>query len=275
MLRFAASLDQASGHVVAATLVEAANQRSLSLLAPVDVRDTPGVGIAGKVDGRRIAVGGDGFVHRLTGGSDPHQLHGGLGAEAMTVAVAVDGALAGVIVLQDRVRDDAGGMLAALRQAGVKRIVLASGDKYAIARTVGERLGVDLILGDLSPEDKVKAVRAETGAGLVMMVGDGVNDAPALAAADVGVAMGARGTAASSEAAGVVVLVDALGPLAKAIVIAGRTRAIALQSVFAGLGLSVAAMLVAAFGYLPPVQGALLQEAIDVAVILNALRALR
>lgn len=193
----------------------------------------------------------------------------------MTVTVAVDGTIAGTIVLEDRVRDDARDMLASLRQAGVHRIVLASGDRLDIARAVGERLGVDLILGDLGPEDKVAAVRAETAAGPVMMVGDGVNDAPALAAADVGVAMGARGTAASSEAAGVVILVDELGPLAKAIFIARRTRAIALQSVFAGLGLSIAAMLVAAFGYLPPVQGALLQEAIDVAVILNALRALR
>jgi heavy metal translocating P-type ATPase len=275
VLRFAASLDQASGHVVASTLVETANQRGLSLSPPVDADETPGLGIEGLVEGRPVIVGGDGFVHRLIGGIDPHQLHGGLGADVMTVAVAVDGMLAGVIVLQDHVRDDAEGTLSALRQAGVKRIVLASGDKHSIARNVGERLGVDLILGDLTPEDKVTAVKAETATGLVMMVGDGVNDAPALAAADVGVAMGARGTAASSEAAGVVVLVDALGPLAKAIVIARRTRAIALQSVFAGLGLSVIAMLVAALGYLPPVQGALLQEAIDVAVILNALRALR
>ena len=275
VLRLAASLDQASGHVVASTLVETANQRGLSLSPPVDADETPGLGIEGLVDGRPVIVGGDGFVHRLIGGIDPHQLHEGLGADVMTVAVAVDGTLAGVIVLQDHVRDDAEGTLSALRQAGVERIVLASGDKHSIARNVGERLGVDLILGDLTPEDKVTAVKAETATGLVMMVGDGVNDAPALAAADVGVAMGARGTAASSEAAGVVVLVDALGPLAKAIVIARRTRAIALQSVFAGLGLSVIAMLVAALGYLPPVQGALLQEAIDVAVILNALRALR
>ena len=275
VLRLAASLDQASGHVVASTLVETANQRGLSLSPPVDADETPGLGIEGLVDGRPVIVGGDGFVHRLIGGIDPHQLHGGLGADVMTVAVAVDGTLAGVIVLQDHVRDDAEGTLSALREAGVERIVLASGDKHSIARNVGERLGVDLILGDLTPEDKVRAVKAETATGFVMMVGDGVNDAPALAAADVGVAMGARGTAASSEAAGVVVLLDALGPLAKAIVIARRTRAIALQSVFAGLGLSVIAMLVAALGYLPPVQGALLQEAIDVAVILNALRALR
>ena len=127
----------------------------------------------------------------------------------------------------------------------------------------------------ITPSEKVSVVEREAIKGRVMMVGDGVNDAPALAAADVGVAMGARGAAASSEASGVVLLVDALAPLAKAIVIAKRTRNIALQSVFLGLGLSIAAMFAAAFGLLPPVQGALLQEVIDVAVILNALRALR
>ena len=275
VLRLAASLDQASNHVVAAALIEAATTRGLILSAPTDINETPGLGIEGGVEGRRVVVGGESMVQRSIGGTDLHDLLAGIGSEAMTVVVAVDGTLAGVIIMEDRVRDDAGAMLAALREAGIRRIVLASGDKGFIARSVGERIGAELTLGDLSPQDKVAVVRAEAAAGSVMMVGDGVNDAPALAAADVGVAMGARGTAASSEAAGVVVLVDELKPLAAAIVIAVRTRTIALQSVFFGLGLSLVAMIAAALGYLPPVQGALLQEAIDVAVILNALRALR
>jgi heavy metal translocating P-type ATPase len=272
VLRLAASLDQASGHVVATALIEAAGDRNLALSAPSEVDEVPGLGLSGLVQGRRVVVGGFGFVQDLVGGPD---LDAASWGSAMTVAVAVDGALAGVIVLKDPIREDAGDMLDALRRAGVERIVLASGDRREIALAMGDRLGVALALGDLSPQEKVAAVQAELPGGPVMMVGDGVNDAPALAAADVGVAMGARGTAASSEAAGVVLLVDQLRPLADAIAIARRTRTIAVQSVLAGLGLSVTAMVAAAFGYLPPLQGALLQEAIDIAVILNALRALR
>ncbi|MEO5806457.1 heavy metal translocating P-type ATPase [Devosia sp.] len=274
ILRLAASLDQASGHVVAAALILAARDKGLHLSSPTEVTETPGEGIEGLIDGRRIAVGGIGYVrNRSQPGND--DLLETVPNAAMSVSVGVDGELAGLIVLQDRVRPDARQALDALRKAGVARIVLASGDRNDIAAAVGADLGVDLALGQLKPEEKVAAVQREVANGPVMMVGDGVNDAPALAAADVGVAMGARGTAASSEAAGVVVLVDELAPLAKAVVIARRTRTIALQSVFVGLGLSVAAMIAAAFGYLPPVQGALLQEVIDVAVIVNALRALR
>jgi heavy metal translocating P-type ATPase len=275
VLGLAASLDQASAHVMATSLIQAAIDAGLTLLPPSDIAELPGKGIEGTVGGRRVAIGGDTYVrNRSSGGQLPLRAvddHDGV----QSVAVAVDGLVAGVILLQDQLREDARATLDALRAAGIERIVLASGDMDRIAQTVGRSLGVDEILGDLTPEGKVVAVRREAAMRPVMMVGDGVNDAPALAAAEVGVAMGARGAAASSEAASVVLLVDELYPLATALNIARRSRAIALQSVFIGLGLSIAGMIVAAFGYLPPVQGALLQEAIDVAVILNALRALR
>jgi heavy metal translocating P-type ATPase len=275
VLGLAASVDQASAHVVATSLIEAAAQAGLTLLPPSDIAETPGKGIEGLVGERRVAVGGATYVRERSSGGDPllHEMdvHDGV----QSVAVAVDGRLAGVILLEDQLRKDARTTLDALRAAGIERIVLASGDMDHIARSVGQALGVDEIHGDLTPEGKVLAVRREAATRPVMMVGDGVNDAPALAAASVGVAMGARGAAASSEAANVVLLVDELAPLAAALTIARRSRAIALQSVFAGLGLSIAGMIVAALGYLPPVQGALLQELIDVAVILNALRALR
>ncbi|MEO8683231.1 MAG: heavy metal translocating P-type ATPase [Devosia sp.] len=275
ILRLAASIDQASNHVVAEALLLAARGRKLALSPPENAIETAGDGISGLVDGRNVSVGGINFAtSQLTKGNF-NPLSGLAPIAAMTVAVAIDGAPAGLIVLEDRVRPDARQSLDAFRTSGVTRIVLASGDRSDIASTIGTALGVDLALGHLTPGEKVAVVQQEARTGPVMMVGDGVNDAPALAAADVGVAMGARGAAASSEASGVVLLVDALAPLAKAITIAKRTRVIALQSIFVGLGLSIAAMVVAAFGFLPPVQGALLQEVIDVAVILNALRALR
>ena len=275
VLKLAASLDQASAHVVATSLIKAATKAGLALQAPTAIAETPGKGIEGVVGSRRVAIGGDTYVlNRCTrGGELLERVEDRAGVQS--VAVAVDGAVAGVILLEDQLRDDARTTLAALRAAGIERIVLASGDMEHIAQTVGRSLGVDEILGDLTPEGKVEAVHRESKMRPVMMVGDGVNDAPALAAAEVGVAMGARGAAASSEAASVVLLVDELAPLAAALNIARRSRSIALQSVIAGLGLSIAGMIAAAFGLLPPVQGALLQEAIDVAVILNALRALR
>jgi iron-sulfur cluster repair protein YtfE (RIC family) len=151
---------------------------------------------------------------------------------------------------------------------------MLTGDRRDVAETIGALLGVDDVLAEQKPEDKLAAIRASRSDGSTIMVGDGVNDAPALAAADVGVAMGARGTAASSEAAGVVLLVDRLDRLAEALRISHSARAIAIESVIAGMGLSIVAMAAAALGYLPPLAGAVLQEAIDVAVILNALRAL-
>jgi len=206
---------------------------------------------------------------------DPYTLRAGLEPGAAVVAVAVDGQLAGIIVLHDPLRDDAAGVIAGFARHGVRRIVLASGDRQDVVDALATRVSLSAAIGDLSPEAKLDVVRQEVAQAPTMMVGDGVNDAPALAAATVGVAMGARGSAASSQTAGVVILIDRLDRALSALEIAARTRTIATQSVAGGLLLSLAGMLFAAFGFLPPVAGALFQEAIDVLVILNALRALR
>lgn len=275
ILAAAAALDQASGHVMATSLIHAAGRRGLVLPVPENVSELPGAGINGVVSGARVAVGGRRYLAGVLGLDLAAMPSVSLETGSANVWVGIDGRVGGVIHLEDRVRDDARPALDALRAMGVSRIVLASGDTRANAEAVGRALGVDAVIGELSPADKVAIVRREEANAPVLMVGDGVNDAPALAAASVGVAMGARGEAASSEAADVVLLVDEIAPLGHALAIARRTRRIALQSVIAGIGLSFAAMLVAAVGYLPPVTGALIQEAIDVAVILNALRALR
>lgn len=273
ILRLAASLDQVSKHPMAQALVLATQERGIDLVLPTDVSELAGDGVAGRVDGRSVVVGGHSFVARQ---ADAKLIEmPGTEAGAALVAVAIDGAVAGYIVMADPLRGDVASTLKGLRKDGVRRIVLATGDRAAVARRVTKGLGLDAIYCELSPDQKVLTVLSERKYGPVMMVGDGVNDAPALAAADVGVAMGARGAAASAEAADIVLLVDRIGRLRTGIEIAKRSRRIAVESVVAGIGLSVIAMIAAAFGYLSPVQGALLQEVIDVAVILNALRALK
>jgi heavy metal translocating P-type ATPase len=275
LLRLAASLDQASNHVMAAALVAAAGKHGLRLSSPTNVREKSGAGLEGLVEGKKIVIGGSGYVAANSNQGDPSSFRSDLKPGQMVVAVAIDGMVAGIIVMADQVRTDASTAVTRFREAGITKIILATGDRLDVASVISDGLGIDQVLAELTPEQKVGAVLAARRSGPVMMVGDGVNDAPALASADVGVAMGARGAAASCEAAGVVLLIDKLAPLAQAISIAQRTLAIARQSVIAGLGLSLAAMFLAAFGYLPPVQGALLQEIIDLAVILNAMRVLR
>jgi len=194
---------------------------------------------------------------------------------ALTVFVAADGEPAGALVLEDRIRPDSRQTIRAVRHGGVRRIVLATGDRAEAADAVGALTGVDEVLAGLTPAEKLDVVRREQRRAPVIMIGDGINDAPALALADVGIALGARGSTASSEAADAVLTIDQLGRVGEVAALARRTRRIALQSVLAGMGLSLAAMGAAAAGLLPAVWGALLQEGIDVAVILNALRALR
>lgn len=273
MLRLAASLEQASAHVTAASIVAAARGKGLALSYPQQVRETAGEGLEGVVEGHHLIVGGHDFVTRKLGISAlprPDREPG-----TALVALAVSGRLAGHLLLADAVRPETPLALERLRQAGIRRIVLASGDAQGVVDRVGEGLGLDVLRGALSPEEKVAVVKAERASGITLMVGDGVNDAPALAVADVGISMGATGSAAATESADAVLLVDDLTRLAEGLAAARRARAIAVQSVIAGLGLSFAAMLAAAFGYITVVEGALIQEAIDVAVILNALRALK
>jgi heavy metal translocating P-type ATPase len=275
LVRLAASLDQASKHVIAQTIVAEARKRGLVLAVPSDVMETPGEGVTGTVEGHKVVVGGLHFVAGKISDADPWPLPHDRPPGALTVAVAIDGRLAGVLVLADELRAGTEGLLHELRGIGIERIVLSTGDRNEVARFIASGLSLDLVRSELTPDQKILVVLSERKNGPVMMIGDGVNDAPALAAADVGVAMGAKGAAASAEAADVVLLVDQLDRILPAIKIARRSRLIAMESVVAGIGLSTAAMIAAAFGLLVPVEGALLQEVIDVAVIFNALRALR
>jgi heavy metal translocating P-type ATPase len=274
-LRLAASLDQLSSHPLAKALVAGAAQGCLDLTVPKKVEEQFGKGVQGTVDGHRVLVGSASW---LRGHGVEATLPAGLDGGDAKVLVAVDGRFSAVVLIGDRLRAESSDLVPRLREAGIRHVALVTGDKRSIADVVGEKLGVDRVYAEQTPEQKLEVVRAlhaRPDLRGVVMVGDGINDAPALALADVGVAMGSAGATVSSETADAVVLVDRVDRVADAIRIGRRALFIARQSVLAGIALSLLAMGVAAAGYLPPVQGALLQEVIDVGVILNALRALR
>jgi heavy metal translocating P-type ATPase len=274
LLRLAASLDQVSPHVLASAIVAAATHRGLRLALPTDVAEMHGYGLEGTLGGHRVRVGKASWIL----GDDPPawarqvrrraELDGSL-----TIFVSINGDPAGAFLLEDPIRPDAPRMIRTLRQVGIGRVILLTGDRVDVADMVGRIVGVDTVLAERDPAGKLAAIEQESTAGSTIMVGDGVNDAPALAAAGAGVALAARGATASSEAADVVLTVDRVDALADAILIARRSRHIARQSVVVGMGLSLAAMGVAAVGYLPPAAGAILQEGIDVLAIAIALRA--
>jgi len=275
VLQLAASLDRVSPHVLASAIVRAAFAQGSGLDLPGGVEEVAGQGIRGTVGDRRVTVGKASWcgVTGTPGWARSARRKARLDG-ALTVFVGVDGAPAGVLVFDDPLRPDAARTLRSLRRNGVDRIVMVTGDRTEVADTVGAVIGVDEVLAERSPAEKLDVVKLEAARAPTMMVGDGVNDAPALALADVGVALGARGATAASETADVVLTVDRLDRLGEAAAIARRTRRIAVESMVVGIGLSLTAMGVAAAGYLPAVWGAILQEVIDVAVILNALRAL-
>ncbi|WP_233585327.1 heavy metal translocating P-type ATPase [Corallococcus sp. CA054B] len=276
VVRHAASVEQVSVHPFAPAILTEAHSRSVELSFPNDVREQMGTGIAGTVDGRRVAVGQLAFAAPDTPRTpELRSLEMRTAVEgSSSVYVSVDGSLAGAFLMQDPIRPEAPRALRSLRAEGVRRIHMVTGDHPDVAELVGDALGIDRVFAERTPEEKVEVIKLVRAEGVTAMVGDGINDAPALALADIGIAMGARGATAASEAADVVLTADRLEGLLLATRISQRTRRIALESVFVGMGLSLVAMVFATAGYITPVAGAILQEGIDVLVILNALRAL-
>ncbi|MGZ8707617.1 MAG: heavy metal translocating P-type ATPase [Gaiellaceae bacterium] len=273
-LRLAASLDQLSAHPLAKALVAGAEAGNLMLAVPTHSEEVFGRGVHGTVEGHDVLVGSASWLreHGIET-SVPAGLDGG----AAKVLVGVDGTLAGVALIGDRLREESSELVERLRAVGIRHVALVTGDKRLVADAIGKTLGVDRVYAEQTPDQKlevVRAVRSRPDLRGVVMVGDGINDAPALALADVGIAMGSAGATVSSETADAVILVDRVDRVADAIRIGRRSLYLARQSVLAGIGLSLVAMGVAAAGYLPPVEGALVQEVIDVGVIVNALRAL-
>ena len=276
ILRLAGSLEESSGHLLARSLVTAARSAEVILSPASHVTETAGRGVSGEVEGRAVTVGSRSYVlERHPGSIEGFALIENQ-SSALRAYVAVDGVGIGIVEYDDSARPGVRGVLADLASLGLRRTLLLSGDEERHTRRIADTAGIRDAMGEMKPEDKVRVIEAMMAAGdSVLMVGDGTNDAPALTAATVGIAMAAHGGGISAEAADMVVLVDDLSRVTDAVRISRRTIRIAKQSIWVGLGLSAVAMGFAAWGYIPPTAGAVLQEAIDVAVIANALRASR
>jgi heavy metal translocating P-type ATPase len=273
VLRLAGIVEQHSGHSLARMVVEAAVRANGPLPAPTKAVEEAGSGIMARVGDRIVAVGGRRFIAAHLD-AHPTTLNDLRGRDGLRAVVAIDGALAGTIEFGDQVRPGATDLVAALRARGIARIELLSGDHAPNVASVARQVGIDDAVGDLLPEAKLQRVaELSLRVGRVMMIGDGTNDAPALTRAAVGVALAGHGGGVTAEAADVLILNDDLGRVVEAMSISARTMRIARQSIWVGLSLSVVAMLFASVGMIAPVMGAMLQEGIDVAVILNALRA--
>ncbi len=270
LLALAASAEQVSSHVLAGSIVAAARDRGLSLSTVTRSSEVAAQGVHALADAHEVAVGTLAFVRAVDGEAVEASLAGG----ELAIYVAVDGRFAGSIIATDRLRANSPATIKGLRERGVTRIMLLTGDAQATADHVAQSVGITEVRANCLPIDKVTTVRAITERP-VLMVGDGVNDSPVLASADVGIAMGARGATAASEAASAVILVDDISLVTRAVAIGHDTVRIALQSIWLGMALSVGLMVVAAFGFIPATLGAGIQEVVDLAAILNALRALR
>jgi P-type E1-E2 ATPase len=268
LLTLVGAAETYSSHVLAAALVGAAAGHELPPVT--DAAEVATFGVRATVGGRVVMVGKPSFVAE----SAADLVRQPIGAGEAVVYVAVDGVFAGTVVLRDEVRPEAAATVAALRGLGIEESLMVTGDVEQTATVIAEQVGISEVHAECLPTDKVRIIAAASPRP-VIMVGDGVNDAPVLAAADVGIAMGARGSTAASESADVVILLDDISRVAMAVAIAKRTVSIAVQSIWLGIAISLALMLIAATGVMPAIVGATLQEVVDLITILNALRALR
>lgn len=268
LLRLAASAEQFSSHVLAAGVIRAAEARDLQLSSALDATEVATQGVRAVVDGQPVRVGKLDFVQEV----DPAAYLEPLGPGQTAVAVSVSDRFAGSLMLRDVLRENATDTVRVLREGGIEHVAMLTGDNEETARSLGGVAGIEEIHAHLLPEDKVRLIGDLPSP--VVMVGDGINDAPVLAAADVGIAMGARGSTAASESADVVIMRDDVGKVVQAIDIGRDTYRVALTAIWIGVALSVGLMIIAAFGYIPAVWGALTQEVVDLVVIVYALRAL-
>ena len=268
LLVLVGSAEQYSAHVLAGALRAAVAERGLPLRDVVDAHDVATHGVQAMIGGKTVFVGKPKYVEEIATNVPPLDLQPGEAA----IYIAIDGQFAGSVTLRDEIRPDAAATLSALRKLGVRHVMMLTGDIRPVAEHVGRELGIDDVRAECLPEDKVNAIR-EASPRPVVMVGDGVNDAPVLAVSDVGIAMGAKGSTSAAESADIVILLDDISRVARAISIGQRTVTIALQSIWMGIAFSLALMVWAALGQLPAIVGAALQEVVDLISILGALRA--
>jgi len=271
LLTLAASAERVSSHVLAASIVAEGAARGLPVIPATDSEEIAAQGVSATLEAHRVALGTLEFAR--TQSDDPVPEATLVGGE-LAIYLVIDRRYAGTIIASDPVRPDSRSTVQGLREFGVSDVVMVTGDARATAEHVASLVGITELRADCLPADKVDAVHSAT-ARPVLMVGDGVNDAPVLASADVGIAMGARGATSASESASAVILVDDISRVLRALQIGRDTVRVALQSIWLGMLLSLGLMVVAAFGVIPATLGAGIQELVDLASIFNALRALR
>lgn len=264
VMSYAASIEQNSSHVMAEAIVNYAKEHNLSMTNAEDLKEVTAEGIVGKIDGHIVKVGQGKFVT-----DEPVDEVKGSG-----VYVSIDGKYAGVYSLLDQIRPESKSTIQKLKDFGIKNILMISGDKKEATELVASEVGITKAYPSSLPADKVKIINGlDKEYHPTVMVGDGVNDAPALALADVGIAMGYKGANAASESADAVILQDDLSKVSLVVKIAHDTMKVAREAVLIGIFICIALMIVAAFGLIPTIIGALLQEVVDTVAILYALRA--